>query len=151
MSFPILKLPTDIIRNIVYLLDPETLMYICEIKYFREKICNDIFWIGKIMREFPLSADEIREEVNHIRLNYMQYFMDLEYSVYNKQNLLLVGSESGKINLVKIALRRGADIHIHSDIALRRAVVLNHIEIVKFLLENGADVHIEEDLCFSQL
>lgn len=47
----------------------------------------------------------------------------------------------GVINLVRLALDRGADIHADNDKALTSAVYGLDIDIIKLLLDSGANIH----------
>lgn len=45
----------------------------------------------------------------------------------------------GHLEIVKLLLKNGADIHITDDEALRRAAINGHYDIVDFLLYKGAN------------
>lgn len=58
--------------------------------------------------------------------------------------MLLKASFVGNVELVKIALEKGAKINITDKCgwsALTFATVMDHLEVVKTLLENGADAN----------
>lgn len=58
-----------------------------------------------------------------------------------KTKTLIDACKGGSLEVVKLLLENGANIHAYGDEALLTAVVNKHIEIIKFLLENGANVY----------
>ncbi|KAJ3287662.1 hypothetical protein HK104_008496 [Borealophlyctis nickersoniae] len=48
---------------------------------------------------------------------------------------------NGHLEIVRVLLKNGTDIHEHVDSALRAAARNGHLEVVELLLDNGADVH----------
>lgn len=69
----------------------------------------------------------------------------LEFNESGDINLLLrAAAENGRLNLVKIAVSRGASVDVtdgYKTTALIAAARNGHIEVVKYLLERGADVN----------
>jgi hypothetical protein len=53
-------------------------------------------------------------------------------------------SENGKVEIVKMLLKAGADVNAEDDYALRMASA-GHFEVVKLLLEAGANIHSNDD------
>lgn len=58
-----------------------------------------------------------------------------------KTKTLIDACKDGSLEVVKLLLENGANIHAYGDEALLTAVINKHIEIIKFLLENGANVY----------
>jgi ankyrin repeat protein len=54
-------------------------------------------------------------------------------------------SKEGCIEVVRLLLENGADIHVQKDYSLRLASFYGHVEVVRLLLESGADVHADDD------
>lgn len=55
------------------------------------------------------------------------------YEVMNKEKVLNWASENGYIEIVKLLLNEGADVHADNDTALRWASENGHSEVVKVL------------------
>lgn len=58
-----------------------------------------------------------------------------------KTKTLIDACKGGSLEVVKLLLENGANIHAYGDEALLTAVVIKHTEIIKFLLANGANVY----------
>lgn len=58
-----------------------------------------------------------------------------------KEKVLRCAAENGHLEIVKLLLEAGADVHAEDNYALRWAATNGHTEIVRLLLEAGADVH----------
>ncbi|KAJ3293897.1 hypothetical protein HK104_004126 [Borealophlyctis nickersoniae] len=54
-------------------------------------------------------------------------------------------TKSGHVEVVRLLLEFGADVHAGGDAALRAASPRGHHEVVRLLLENGANVHAKDD------
>ena len=142
-------LPGDVTRSVLYLLDDTDLMNACSVnKDFSNRLCNDSFWLNKIINKYGLTAEQINKYKKDN--TYLAYYLKLNEDTKNRnpadilrmiQRLNFYGRE----DLVIIALNRGADIHNKDDEALRYASSHSPAEIVRLLLENGADVHARND------
>jgi ankyrin repeat protein len=60
-------------------------------------------------------------------------------------SLLRWASQNGHIEVVKLLLEKGANIHADDDFSLRIASQQGHLEVVKLLIENGANVNAQDD------
>ena len=54
---------------------------------------------------------------------------------------LRLSAKHGDIEVVRLLLDRGADIHAKDDEALRWSAFYGHVEVVRLLLDRGADIH----------
>ena len=102
----------------------------------------------KITKEYLESLGACQE---HIDL-FVETFP--EGAEISKENVVLAQMASldiawflseGGVEVAKILLENGADVHAESDHALRWASRNGRLEVVKILLENGADVHARND------
>ena len=64
---------------------------------------------------------------------------------FDTNQLFLTASKKGHLEIVKLLIQNGADIHAENDYALRWASQEGHIEVVTFLIQNGADIHAENE------
>jgi len=58
---------------------------------------------------------------------------------------LVNASEHGDLEMVRLFLDRGANIHAQDDWALRNAIYKGHLDVVRFLLDHGANIHAQDD------
>jgi len=86
---------------------------------------------------------EAGADVNYIRL------ISNEHNANELVNPLTIayayGGSEDRIQVVRILLEHGADVHFRNDLNLWEASCCGHYEIVKLLLEAGADVHANDD------
>jgi ankyrin repeat protein len=140
-----MNLPGDAIRLTFDYLDDESLAYACMLnKYFNAKICNDYYWLNKISNKYHLSRDII----DKYRKNntYWAYYYELSrrFEDYDFNNIsdmnemLLLGTKLGRLDIILITLRNGATAINH---ALILASINDKYEIVKYFIEQGADVN----------
>ena len=142
-------LPADVTKSILYLLDDIDLANACLVnKDFSKRICNDTFWLHKIINKYGLTHDEIKRYKKNN--TYLAYYLKLNKYILNNEdapyNILFRGAYNGIADLVIIALRRGANLHSHDEEPLRWATQQGHIEVVRLLLEHGANPHTVSDL-----
>ena len=143
------QLPDDVTRSILYLLDDESLANACKVnENFSKKICNDTFWIGKIIRKYPaLGSDDIKR---FSRRSYWDYYLQLNEETgngeYDFDVILSEAIGKGRVDLVKIALRNGAS-YPNSLIALGGSKLSSDVivEIANLLIYHGADIHYKDD------
>ena len=143
------QLPDDVTRSILYLLDDESLANACKVnENFSKKICNDTFWIGKIIRKYPtLGSDDIKR---FARRSYWGYYLQLNEETgngeYDFDVILSEAIREGRVDLVKIALRNGAS-YPNSLIILGGARLSSDVilEIGNLLIDHGADIHYKDD------
>lgn len=166
------KLPPDIIRYILNMLDDNNLLNLNSISKTIYNCCNNSFWLNRIMRCYPLSADEINEAVptSSREMPYRAYYQDLKKfedalifagtmpkeTPLNKRraNNLIVAANMARIDLIKIVMRTiiAEEMREHTLIqnSLRDSLLQccrhGDLEIVKFLLDNGAIIYVDDAL-----
>lgn len=57
--------------------------------------------------------------------------------------ILIEACTKGHIEVVKLAIENGANIHFYNDLALRHACDVGHTDIAMLLIINGANIHAE--------
>ena len=58
-----------------------------------------------------------------------------------KYYALRESARSGRFEIVKYLIDKGADIHADDDFALRESATRGNFEIVKYLVDKGTDIH----------
>ena len=140
------SLPADVTRSVLYLLDDADLANVCFLnRDFSKKLCDDTFWLNKIINKYGLTSDEIKKYKKNN--SYLAYYVKLSEDTenLNPNDMLSMGSKKERADLMIIALKRGANVHVNNDYPLRYASSYGHTEVVRLLLENGANVHANND------
>jgi hypothetical protein len=70
-------------------------------------------------------------------------FLPHSRECYDMDEILIFSAQMGDFNIVKFALKEGADIHAKDEKCLRLAVEFNHPEVVKYLLQSGAQIPVK--------
>ena len=140
------SLPPDLRRLTLSLLDDVDLTNILPIKNrLLQSSLDRTFWLNKIVNKYGLTYDQI--EKYRKKNTHAAYYNKLNQDTTNKTpwNILFLGSNIGREDLVRIGLKRGADPHAENDQALINSSSHGHIEIVRLLLAAGADPHAQYD------
>lgn len=64
----------------------------------------------------------------------------------DKEDALRWAVQYGQLEVCKLLLEHGADVHTWNNLTLRYATYYGHLEVCKVLLEHGADVHACDNL-----
>lgn len=157
----------DTDREILLAMTDKDLLKTCSLnKYFFKNVCDDNFFYLKLVRSYP---DTLKYWNSVKYKNYKSFYLKMIYYVSKllekfkysyvggnpeKQfaimqkaenipdQLLIEGATQGEIELVKEAIRRGANVHVYSELPLRLASREGHLDIVKYLVENfDANIH----------
>ena len=104
--------PPNIIRYIYDFLDDEDLAGACVVnKEFSEKICNNIFWLNKIIKKYPfLTKNDI--DSSRGKNTYWAYYLNISSleDGFNPDGVLFAGVDLNRIDLIKISMNRGAKV-----------------------------------------
>jgi ankyrin repeat protein len=68
----------------------------------------------------------------------------------NNDKLFIRSCSNGFLEISKLLLEHGANVHADNDDAFRLACTNGHLEVVKLLLQNGANMHVNNDISFKQ-
>ena len=160
----------DVDREILLAMADEDLLKTCSLnKYFLQNVCDDNFFYKRLLGKYPDALKYYNKETDK---NYKSYYLkviyyiskmkeDYDYSFVSGNpkiqyeifkiagkyidDLLFESSIKGELNLVKEAIKRGADIHTFDENALRYASANGHLDIVKYLVEHGANIHVNNE------
>jgi hypothetical protein len=136
-------------------------------RYFRDSVCDDIFFRNRLEKVYPdvlkykendeSWKDYFLKTIKHIILlqtkfgyKYLKGNLFDQYTIFKKgakdTNVLLIRAcWFGEIEIVKEAIKRGADIHCFSEEPLRAACKNSHFNIIRYLVERRADIHVFSD------
>ena len=160
----------DVDREILLAMTDKDLLKSCSLnKYLFNVVCDDNFFYQRLSLKYPNSLKYYSKEqdknyrdyylkviywISKMKENYGYSYIDgnpkTQYEIfeivkYDVNYLLYKSSAKGELNLVKEAIKRGADIHAYNDEALRWASQNGHLDVVKYLVENGANIHSNDD------
>jgi hypothetical protein len=140
-------LPKDILIHLALEYDLPTVLSFCSTsKRMNEIIClNDNFWYNKIQKDFGLTRTEVLKRLRKSEQTPRKYYEEIyrEINLYSSINGFYSGAIAiGRLDLVKIALFKGANINYKSSetiyLPLVRALIFKHDKIFDYLLEKGA-------------
>ena len=149
----------DIDREILKHIDDSELLNVCTInRKFWYEICDDNFLRRRLIKYPYIEKYKNTNEtwkyffssvVNYVLtmkesydFHYVSGDFKRQYDILNKNkkytDLLLHASLKGEIDLVKHAVKKGADIHYFHEESVNLAGQMGHLDLVKWLVENGA-------------
>jgi len=162
----------DTDREILLRFSDKELIKTCSLnKYLFTSVCDDNFFRRKLALTYPDTLSSKPAD-----MTYKQYYLKIVYYVakmleeFNysylsgnpkkqyrilhvgnryknkKHGLLIEASKGGELNIVKEAIRNGADIHLNDEQALGWASEYGNLDIVKYLVSLGADIHENDDI-----
>ena len=79
-------------------------------------------------------------------LDMIKLFIELGADIHAKDNeAIIIASHNGHLSVVKLLIDSGADIHAQNDGAIIVASRLGHLFVVKLLINSGANVHAQDN------
>ena len=108
-------------------------------------ICNNKhFWTQKIIQDFKINTQETLGRAG--ASNDYRFLYNIKDKDLGRSNPLFVDeSDAGNMDHIKFLLKKGADVHLWYDAALRFAAENGHKDVVKLLLKNGANIHAQKN------
>lgn len=137
------NLPKNVLFQMALEYNLHELLNFCRIsKKINNNVCNNqTFWMKKLSNDYEIYndiPDKYKLEKGFNYKSYYQYITRKANKYKRKINdLLYVGSKKGDLNLVKLAIKKGAS---DKKYALRYASENGYLNIVKFLVKSGVDV-----------
>ena len=148
-------LPKDILIKIALYFDLSDIINLClTSKIINERVgLNQMFWMKKLSNDYNIFNKDIPKIyiLNNGRYDYKKYYLYIDYidymlKKYPKCNdLLYFASKKGNLDLLKMSLEKGANIHSNDDRALRIASSNGHLKVVIILVNEGANIHADDD------
>ena len=128
-------------------LEDKDLVKVCQTNSQANELCNDqTFWFNRILNRFPYLSLDILKQYKGQRDWSEYYIKDLrQVTPTIGRNRLGIWARKGRLDLVIIAVNKGADISRHNNFAIKFASYNGHLEVVKYLVENGANIRAEND------
>ncbi len=138
----------DVDRKILNNLEDKDLVKFCTVDKKANSLCNDqVFWMNRVFDRFGYVGGDILRKFKKDRSWSEYYIQDLrKINSTNALEYLISGSRTGKLDLVIISLKNGADIHSRNNAALVLASWHGQLDVVRYLIEeHGVDIHFNED------
>ena len=140
----IITLPSDIIRYIASKLNLNEIFNLSlTCKYFYKNIIdNKYFWLNLLLLDYNIKNEDIPE--CYTAIYYYKYISN--FLVCKPNTILMNGSIKADLNLIRLALEKGANINTYNGDEklgnpLINAIINGNIKILKYLIENGADIN----------
>lgn len=133
-----LRATSDFVFDLCYALSD----YVETLKFLTEKNLIPLEQIN--LFNFTVACD--RGSIETVKWMLSLKRIDINGRNYNVRTPLTSTCGSGQLEIVKILIENGADIHIDQDRPLLASCEYGHIEIVKFLLEKGARIYADSPL-----
>ena len=110
-------------------------------KNFNKRVCNDTFWINKIVNRFGLSINEIN--VNRGNNSYAAYYFNVAdwintFGGSSFGTLLRKASKEGRLDIVKVAFN--VEPQISEKYVPNAMGETNDFEVIQFLLSMNNDI-----------
>ena len=123
-------------------LDDKDLVKFCQTNRQANELCNDqTFWLNRILNRFPYLDLNILKQYKQERSWSQYYIKELrQVTPINAQDKFETWSGNGRLDLVIIAVNKGADIRSNNDAAVRWASARGHLDVVKYLVSQGSDI-----------
>ena len=126
----------DIDRKILNELDDEDLVRVCQVNKKSNEFCNNdqVFWMNRVFDRYGYVGNDVLKRYKKDRSWSEYYIQDLrKINKNNSKKYLTESSKNGRLDLVIISLKNGADIHADDDDALISSSMKGHLEVVKYL------------------
>ncbi len=132
------RLPNDMVIYLALTMDLPEVISLCKLSQkFNRLVCNNnIFWQSKLRKDYNVSVNDPKKA--------KQRYKEINYYVKAMPTfdiLLNNAASRGDVDLVRIALDRGADMYYStrfSPMAIIYALEYKRIDVIKYLLSRGA-------------
>ena len=133
-------------------LEDKDLVSVYQTNHQVNELCNNqTFWLNRILNKFPYLGVDVLKQYKQERSWSQYYIEDLrQVTPTNAQIKLIAGSRKGRLDLVIIAVDKGADIRAGSYRTNTASAVIGasgygHLEVVQYLVSQGANIRARND------
>lgn len=142
---------------ILLALDDKSLSRVASVSTYINSLLDDSFWASRFQQKYGLflwnyrvSHESVYKDFSMLQGNELidrvidYQFIELLKSLLdnnNKNRILIAAANNGMIEVVKLLISEGADIHAIDDISLRWAIDSGHLKVVELLINEGANIH----------
>lgn len=88
---------------------------------------------------------DLQDALETGKIHIARIFIENGEKIPHINQAMSIACEEGYLEIVKLLLENGANIHRRHDIALEKACLGEHVHVAEFLLQNGANVHVLND------
>lgn len=150
------ELPIDVINYLAIDMNISDVINLCKTsKKFQDNICNNKnYWINRLKRDYDIAYEQSFGDPKTLYIDVKKYFSKLN-QIYDINKILEIAAENGNINMIRIAIIKGADVNRYeleypmfnekmielfyknvteSPEAITNAVLGGHVESLKYLL-----------------
>lgn len=113
-------------------------------------IQNRYFKVASLLLKYGVKSDNLLiYYVNNENIKITKFLIENSVSI-NKDDALINSASRGYLDIVKLLIMNGADIHSKNESSLLLSAKNGHLDVVSFLLLNGANVHARDNLILKQ-
>jgi len=105
------------------------------------------FNIGVVNQYFKVDNQKFIRQAQKGNLELVKIYIQLGADIHTEDDYALqLASRHGHLKVVKYLIKQGANIHANNDYALRLAAQYGNLSVVKYLVKHGANVHARSNL-----
>jgi len=96
---------------------------------------------------FKVDNQKFIRQAQKGNLELVKIYIQLGANIHTEDDYALqLSSRNGHLKVVKYLIKQGANIHANNDYALRLAAQYGNLSVVKYLVKHGANVHARSNL-----
>jgi len=100
-----------------------------------------------INKYFQVDNKKFIDRAQEGNLELVKMYIQLGVNIHTKDDCALMwSSNNGHLSVVKYLVEHGANIHAKDNYALQWACFNGHLDVVVYLVKQGANIHADKDL-----